>query len=355
MRILHIISDTVLGGAQRVCIDLANSANSEGNIVGVAAMKGGNLWNELNENINQFHLEYMKKSIGKHDIKVLKELRKIKKEFNPDIIHLHTSKPGVLGRWVFRKNKNHIVYTIHGFDQIRIAHKKFLPIEKLFQKYSGANVPVSNYDKNNMLDCGITNKIKVIYNGINSLNIKSEKKFPVNIKESKKVLTIARIAPPKDFELFLNVAKEFINKDTAFIWIGGSKDISIDELKIKYNIPDNVYLLGDIPNAINYINLCDLFVLFSKHEGLPMSIIEAMSQKKAVVASNVGGIPELVSEENGALISNCDEAIYEINKILLNDNVKLHKENASFVKYIENFTLSKMWNNYKELYLQLLN
>ena len=83
------------------------------------------------------------------------------------------------------------------------------------------------------------------------------------------------------------------------MWIGGDTVHSAEELPAVYDAPPNVYLLGDVPNASDYIGLCDLFVLFSNFEGLPMSIIEAMSQKKAVVASDVGGIYELVDDENG--------------------------------------------------------
>lgn len=351
MRILHIISDTVLGGAQKVCIDLSNYAVIEGNEVAVAAMKGGYLWTQLDPAVKQFGLVHMNKKIGLNLLKVIKELKIIRKEYKPDIIHLHTSIPGILGRWVFRKEKNHIVYTVHGFDQIRIAHKKFLPIEKFFQKYSGAIVAVSDYDMKNMNNSGISKNLKLIHNGISLSSIKPVSNLPEKIKEKKLVLSIARIAPPKDMELFSEVAKEFKNKDTAFVWIGGSQNLTVEELRKKYNMPDNLYLLGDLKNASNYINLCDVFVLFSKHEGLPMSIIEAMSQGKSIVASNVGGIPELI---DFGLINSKEEAVEKIS-LLLEDQEK-NKEigQKSLEKFNKTFTLEKMWKEYKNLYLELL-
>lgn len=351
MRILHIISDSVLGGAQKVCIDLANSAISEGYEVAVAAMPDGPLWTQLESEVKQFGLVHMNKKIGLNLLKVIKELKKIRTEYKPDIIHLHTSIPGILGRWVFRKEKNHIVYTVHGFDQIRIAHKKFLPIEKFFQKYSGAIVAVSDYDMKNMNDSGIRKKLKLIYNGISLSSIKPVSNLPEKIKEKKLVLTIARIAPPKNIELFSEVAKEFINKDTAFVWIGGSQNLTVEELRKKYNMPDNLYLLGDLKNASNYINLCDVFVLFSKHEGLPMSIIEAMSQGKSIVASNVGGIPELI---DFGLINIKEEAVEKISLLLEEQEKNKEIGQKSLEKFNNNFTLEKMWKEYKNLYLELL-
>lgn len=354
MKILHIISDTVLGGAQKVCIDLANAAIEDNNEVAVAAMAGGYLWNQLNAKVTQFQLKYMKKSINLNDFKVIGELKKIRKEYKPDIIHLHTSKPGILGRWVFRKEKNHVVYTVHGFDQIRIAHRKFLLIEKLFQKYAGAIVAVSEYDKKNMEQTKIINNLKLVYNGIDTSTIKPLKEFPVPIKESKIVLTIARIAPPKDMALFTEVARDFADKDTAFVWVGGTKGESLDSVKAEYNMPANVYLLGDIPNASNLINLCDVFVLFSKHEGLPMSIIEALSQKKVVVASNVGGIPELLTEDIGAVIDSKNDAVEVISQLLNDKDKCLLMGEKALEKYNANFTLSKMWNEYKTIYGEMI-
>lgn len=355
MKILHIISDTVLGGAQKVCIDLANCACQDGNTVAVAAMKGGWMWGELDANIKQYHLEHMHKNIiPKEEIKVLGELKKIRKEFRPDIIHLHTAKPGTLGRIAFFKDRKHIVYTIHGFDIIRVGHKKFLFLEKLMQKMAGAIVPISKYDQQNLLKEKISARLTpIIYNGLNSQLIQAEKSFPVKIKEKHKVATIARIAPPKDFNLFCRVAEEFVDKDTAFIWMGGSSELSVEEVLKKYDAPKNVYLLGDVPNASRYIKPCDIFVLFSDFEGLPISILEAMSQKKALVASDTGGIPELVDQTNGALIHNKEEAVEEIQKLLDDKKLLNAKSKASLEKFNEYFTIDKMWGEYKKLYLEL--
>ena len=354
MKILHIINDTILGGAQKVCIDLANKALLDGNEVAVAAMSDGYLWTQLLPEVKQFQLKFMEKKINKKDLKVLGELKKIRKEYKPDIIHLHTTKPGVLGRWVFRKECRHIVYTVHGFDTIRTGHSKFLPVEKFFQKYSGATVPVSKYDEKNIIAEKITKNINTIYNGIDENLIKPASDLPLQIKEKKVVLTIARIAPPKNLKLFVNVAKHFENKDTAFIWIGGAVNKSVKEIAEEYKIPSNVYLAGDQMNASSYINLCDVFVLFSDFEGLPMSIIEAMSQKKAVVASDVGGISELVDDTNGKLIKTEDEAVAALEELLNNDELLKKKNTASYQKYEAAFTMDKMWNSYKKLYMSLL-
>lgn len=353
MKILHIITNTELGGAQKVCIDLCRSAVADENSVAVASMDGGYLWEQLPSEVVQFKLKNMVKPINpKKDFRVLFELKKVIKQFKPNIIHLHSSKAGVLGRLVAFPHCKKVVYTVHGFDSIRLKYRVFLPLEKILQYFCGAIVGVSDYDNSNLKSEKIKRNVSTVYNGIDEKSIVPANQLPVKT-DKKIVLTIARIAPPKNIHLFLDVAKSLPEYD--FIWLGGDPEHSVEELPNVYDIPSNAYLLGDVPNASNYINLCDLFVLFSNFEGLPMTIIEAMSQKKAVVASNVGGIYELVDDSNGCLIENdvalaCDA----IKKILSDDVLRSNMGAESYNKFQNAFTLRKMWSSYKEIYEQIV-
>ena len=354
MKILHIITNTELGGAQKVCIDLCRSAVASGNAVAVASMAGGYLWSQLPGEVEQFKLKNMVKPIKpKKDLKIFFELKKIIRQFKPDVIHLHSSKAGVLGRLVAFPHCRRVVYTVHGFDSIRLKYRVFLPLEKILQHFCGAIVGVSDYDNKNLHSEKIKKNVITVYNGIDEKSILKADTFPVKT-DKKIVMTVARIAPPKNIQLFLDVANRL--PEYQFVWFGGSPEHTTEELPNVYKVPENVVLLGDVPNASSYIHFCDLFVLFSNFEGLPMTIIEAMSQKKAVVASNVGGIYELVDDTNGALIENdVNIACEAIKKILDNPKTNSNMEFKSYEKYSNSFTLEKMWNGYKEIYEQISN
>lgn len=356
MTILHIITNTELGGAQKVCIDLCRSAVNDGYKVGVASMDGGYLWEQLPENAFQFKLKHLVKPISPwKDFLTFFELRKVVKKFKPDIIHLHSSKAGILGRLVSLGKSKRVVYTVHGFDSIRLKHRAFLPLEKIMQRFTGAIVGVSDYDYKNLLNEKITNNVCTVFNGIDENTIIPETEIPVSQNGKKIVLTIARINPPKNMQMFFDVAKRFENENCVFVWVGGSPEYSLDEVRKQYNIPDNVYLMGDVPNASRYINLCDLFVLFSNYEGLPMVILEAMSQKKAIVASNVGGIYSLIDSTNGCLVENdVETATTAVRKILSDDNLRKTMGEESYKKYLTSFTLEKMWQKYKIIYQNLI-
>lgn len=353
MKILHIITNTELGGAQTVCISLANMASNEGNTVAVASMEGGYLWDNLDSSVIRFKIKNMVKPISLlPDLKCYFELKNEINKFSPDIIHLHSSKAGTLGRLSGFNHRKKIVYTVHGFDSICLHHRLFLPLERFLQRFCGAIVAVSKYDEKKLYKERITKNINTIYNGINLTPDSSQS--PFDSSEYKKIImTIARISGQKRFQSFLSVASDPAMKDYLFVWAGGSAEKSMEEIKKEFSIPSNVLLLGDCPNASGLLPYCDLFVLFSNYEGLPMTIIEAMAQKKAIVASNVGGIPELVDNTNGLLIETDEDAVKAISNILQDNEKKSKMERASFEKFSNFFTLDIMWKNYRNLYKKI--
>ena len=123
------------------------------------------------------------------------------------------------------------------------------------------------------------------------------------------VMCIARDDAPKRMDLFLDTAARF--PQYAFVWVGNGRD---------YDKPDNAVLLGRIPMADRLLDQTDLFMLCSDFEGLPMSIIEALSHGKPVVASAVGGIAELLDGTNGHAVENRRRHLPKRSEAIFADN-----------------------------------
>jgi len=116
--------------------------------------------------------------------------------------------------------------------------------------------------------------------------------------------------------------------------------------------PDNVFFLGNIPNAGIYNSITDLFILPSNYEGLPMVILEAMSFGKPVVASDVGGISEIVQNDwNGYALKN-DTTIFaeKIKYILENEEIYAKFSKNALERFNQDLTVDKMVNAYLEIY-----
>ena len=341
MRILQVITLCELGGAQSVVINLANSLCREHDVIVAAGSGDGKMWPLLDKRIIQETVRHLRRELSPvNELKAIAELHQLYQRYKPDIIHLHSSKAGILGRIAFPKSK--VIYTVHGFDSIRVAYRKFLPIEKFLQRRCRSIVGVSRYDEANLKKEGITRNVCMVYNGIPKLPTLDCDPFAQMQKYSKKILCIARLNPPKNIELFLETAS--LLPEYAFIWIGNQHDVD-------FKYPPNVFFMGNIPDAGSYIEYADLFFLPSNYEGLPIVILEALSFCRPVIASKVGGVPEILDGTNGFAIRNDPSEAAERIKYAMEDKTR-YSEMCKYAEdtYLRNFTVDKMVNGYLSIY-----
>ena len=337
-----------LGGAQSVVMNLANALCSANEVAVAAGLDDGEdasiLWDLLSPSVHQYKLCNLVKKINPiKDIKAVFDIRRIYNEFKPDVIHLHSSKASVLGRLALPANK--IIYTVHGFDTIRVANRKFLPVERILQYKCRFIVGVSQYDIDNMRSERITHDVSVIFNGLPVPKIQRDMQLDFFSNEKKNILCIARVSPPKRHDLFMQIAQ--LLPEYNFVWIGNITPIEVT--------PDNCHFVGNIPNAGAYCKNADLFILLSDYEGLPMTIIEAMSQGLPIVSSDVGGVHEIVRNGvNGYVVPNeiCEFA-NRIKNVLEDEELYSQMSQASKSFYNKFLTIDKMVQNYCNLYKQI--
>ena len=347
MKIMLVITRSELGGAQTVVVQLANALCHEHDVVLVAGEGDGKMWELVDKRVTRESLPHLQRALSpKHDILAAIALRKLYSHHRPDVVHLHSSKAGTLGRIALPKKRT--LYTVHGFDSVRMAFRRFLPIERLLQHRTSAIVGVSNYDSRNMISEGVTKRISTVYNGItlpDTSNITPLEPFSRNRKI---VLTIARTDAPKQPQLFIEVAR--LLPEYGFVWIGNQQEMT------QYGeLPANCHFLGNILNAGAYCSCTDLFMLASNYEGLPMVIIEAMSLGKPIVASDVGGISEIVRNGiNGYVVDNSAEAFATRIRAILEDSEKYEAfARASREIYNAELTVEKMVSSYLTIYESL--
>lgn len=344
MKILQVITQSELGGAQTVVVQLANCLSVEHEVILAAGQGDGKMWEMVNDMVIREECPHLQRSISpKDDLLAAVELRRLYRKYNPDIIHLHSSKAGTLGRMVFPSHK--IVYTVHGFDSVRLAFRKFLPVERFLQRFCKAIVGVSRYDERNLVSEGINNNVLTVYNGIARPDVSRMSDIDVFYGGKKVVLAIARVAYPKRADLFVDVARMLPQYN--FVWIGNQHEVT------EYGVlPDNCHFVGNIPNAGAYCSMADMLMLPSNYEGLPMVILEAMSFGKPVVASDVGGVSEIVRNGvNGFTLDNNAELFAEKIRQILEDEA-LYNEfcHNSHRIFQEELTVEKMVQGYLKVY-----
>lgn len=282
------------------------------------------------------------------DLKALWELYIILRRIDDiDIIHLHSSKAGFLGRIVsfLLGESKKTIYTPHAISFLRLdvstqKRKIFIAMEKFASFFGGKIVACSQSEKEAIEEQGIKN-VTFINNGIKPLKI--EKK--VNISDKIIIISVGRLSIQKNPKLFNDIALEFKdNPNIQFIWCGDG------ELKSELTSP-NIKCTGWIERKKleNYLANADIYLSTSLWEGLPLSVLEAMSIGLPVVLSNCVGNKDLV-ENNGFLYKNKKMCMISIKK-LLNDKAlydNLGRYSKKFFK--ESFNLKSMATNYLNLY-----
>ncbi|MBQ9122964.1 MAG: glycosyltransferase family 4 protein [Lachnospiraceae bacterium] len=286
------------------------------------------------------------------DFKAMLELKKIVKEVNPDVIHLHSSKAGVLGRLAINCRKYKVYYTPHGYsflkqDDSKLKRFIYEKIEWLSAKFGGTIVAVSKGEYEASLK--LTKKACYINNGIDmdylskmlDKQVLSEEKPTI---EPLKVGTIGRICYQKNPEFFNQVAKNF--PDIPFVWVGEG------EMRDCLDSP-NIQITGwkERPETIKLLNEMDIFLLPSLWEGLPISLLEAMYLKKACIVTDVIGNRDVIVNGVNGFIGQNEEEFAAIIQKMLNKEIDLEEiGQAAFADVQREYNTKVMVQKYKELY-----
>lgn len=346
MKIFQVITVSEYGGAQTVVANLIKSLNSEHELF---VLYGGNgeAWNAIEGNFTKIKISNHRKSISWKDIAIFFKLLYYRFKYKPEVIHLHSSKMGVLGRLAFSRKK--IVYTVHGFDSIRKAFSKFLRVERALKNRAFRIVGVSQYDVATMKEEDIWKNVTCIYNGVEdhySDNSIIEERLQSQLQQikseySKIIMCISRISKQKKFDLFLDIARQM--QEYAFVWIGNKEQMP--------DLPTNVFCLGETHSAYYCLHYADIFILPTNYEGMPMSVLEALSFGVPVVASNVGGITEVLDGKNGFAVNNDINAFKEkIDYIFSDEAVQKSMSGYARKSFLANFTIEKMVDGYKSIF-----
>ncbi len=293
---------------------------------------------------------------------------------NPTIVHSHTSKAGLLGRLAAKlAGVPIIVHTPHGhvffgyFGPFKT--KIFILLEKLASRITDKIITLSNREKEDyiLFKTAEEDKLSVICSGIGlnkfkesllseKQNLKKELGIPGN---SLIVGTAGRLVPVKGPEFLIKAAKYIISEypDTYFIFTGdGPLEQDLKRKALEMGISENIIFLGWRNDVAKIISIYDIFVLPSLNEGMGRVLVEAMALGKPIVASNIGGIPDLVIHgKNGFLVPPKDpEELAKYIQILLEDEEKREKMGLAGKEMSLNFSTENMVEKIAELYEELL-
>lgn len=372
-KIAHIQLLPLLSGVQRVCLDELLRLDPSKYKRYLICKEPGPLTIEAEKNgIECIFVPSLTREISFiRDIHSLYSLIKLFKTYKFDIVHTHSSKPGILGRIAAKLcSVKFIVHTVHGFSfpiaKNKIQYSIYYFMEKIGSLCGSMLICLHADDKDiatKVLNIPEKN-ITILENGIDINKYKKvspDKKRIIrekyNLNDSDIVIGMTgRLWPQKNPLLLINACKDIIyeNKKIHIVYAGdGNLRKDIESFIEDNNLKNNVHLIGWSNNISEILNIFDIFVLPSIYEGMPLAILEAQSTSLPCIASNIPGNAHIIENGITGLLFNSNSQIDLKEKIItlldnptLQENLSINARNSIIKMHNVDDRINKLCNIY---------
>ena len=380
IRVLHVITRLIVGGAQENTIFTAlmlNSSRYRVDVVcGPQAGAEGSLHDEyINQGGNLIIIPELVREISPvKDLAAFWKLYNIIKKGRYDIVHTHSSKAGIVGRLAAKlANVPVIVHTVHGWSfhayMSKVTRTAFVVLEKIAARMSNKLIVVTKLDIRKGLHAGIGRKKDYILirssilldkfepNKYSKDRIRNELGIPA---ESFVVGNVGRLSKQKNPLLWVRVANiihaQYSN--TKFLMVGdGNLRTEVEKLINELGLRDGFIITGLKRNVPELLSAMDVFLLTSLWEGLPRVIPQAMAMGIPVVATKADGNAEIIQHGVSGFLGEPSDAEKLAEYCLrLKDDIQLRqhfvKRGMEIVR--EEYDLQKMVDTIDNLYVELI-
>lgn len=343
MKVLHILNTGSYSGAENVVATIL--VNMKNDIDGVYSSLDGSIRDILKEKDISF-VSFEKLTI--------KNLKKVIEEVQPDLIHAHDFTAGIIASlttfripiinhlhnnspWLKTFSIKSIVY---GISCLR--YKKILTVsDSVMDEYIFGRF--------------FKHKSLVVGNPIN-LHIIQEKALENPYYETYDIAFLGRLTEQKNPMLFLEIIKEIKKTIPSLkvVMIGDGELRSQVEKKIEeLELTSTVKLTGFVNNPYAILNKCKVMCMPSLWEGFGLAAVEALGLGKPVVATDVGGLGQIVNNDCGKLCYTKEEFVEEIGSLLLNDDLYQQKSKQALIRANQYHNVESYCQQLQEIYQEL--
>lgn len=321
MTIMHI-AEAFGGGIVTFLANLANQQADHYNVIivhGIRPETHANYKDFFDPRIKLIKAQHFQQHIRfMSEMKALKELHDLIREYKPNIIHMHSSQAGVLGKIAAIGHGCNKIYSPHGFSFLRkdvSAWKRFIfmSLERIFAKFSCVMVASSATEFEAAKT--LTDKSILIKNGICSDSLRAYEQITPN-NEKIVVGMVGRALAQKNPAMFNAIAERMPH--VHFEWIGDG------QLRYQLTSP-NIHIVGwgSREEALEYLAKSDIYIMTSQWEGMPLSLLEAMYLRKPCVVTNVVGNRDvIINGKNGYVCDTVDDFVEMIQYLIDNPELR---------------------------------
>jgi glycosyltransferase involved in cell wall biosynthesis len=353
LHIAYLITRTdEIGGAQVHVFELARCLLTRG--IQVTVLGGGE--GTFAAMLRRAHIPYqnllhlVRPIQPRTDVRCFWELRTVLRRLKPDLVTVHSSKAGWLGRLVARSLNLPVIFTVHGWAFTEgvppVRRTLYALAERVAAPFADRIITVSEYDRQLALRHHIASatKLVTVHNGIP--DVESSLRAQPGIGERVRLIMVARFSPPKDQVLLVRALASLRALPWELELIGdGPQRVVCEQLVHRLALRDRVHFLGERQDVAERLAQAHIFILVSNYEGLPLSILEAMRAGLPVVASDVGGVHEAVLHEKTGLLfprGDVNALCNVLHRLIVQPELRAQMGSAGRQRYEHTFTLEHM-------------
>jgi glycosyltransferase involved in cell wall biosynthesis len=354
VKIMQVITSGVAGGAQSHLHALCHALAGRAQLCAAIGSQEGRsaLGDRLAAmDVATFHLPALRNSTNPLRLRhAARELRALIEQWKPDVVHAHSSFAGAAARIAAHQCGVPAVYTVHGFGFKREAKPIVREVawigETLLAPWTDHMICVSNHE------AALAQRlprapqaISVIPNGLPDVN------WRARAEAEPSIAMVARLAAPKRADLLLDSISLLPARPETHILGDGPARAALQAQARALGLA-NVHFAGDVDDVPQRLAQHGIFVLLSDHEGMPISVIEAMRAGLAIVASRLPGIEEMVTHGESALLVNNDarDVADALARLLADPALRARLAQAARARYEREFDARAMADKVLAIY-----
>ena len=355
VRVMIVIHGLETGGAEMMVLHLARELSRAGHPVRVVSLHGDDT--DVAGLMRRAGVDVVAlNKAGGPDPRTVLRLRAQMRDFSPAVVHTHLPVleyvlPAV--RLYGRRVK--VIHTVHNIAREETRHRVLREVNR--RAFSHGVVPVALNEEVKSSICREyalpPSAVPVVGNGIDLDAFRGPQRRGLR-GAGARLLCVARLAPAKNHALLLRTVARLreSGRDVSLTLVGdGPLRGALEERARELGISERVRFAGRRTDTAAFYRDCDLFVLLSDYEGMPMSIIEAMASGLPVVATRAGGVAELVDDGvNGALVEADAAAAAGVIAAICDDPALYARLSAGAVRTSSHYSAEAMMEKYVDLY-----
>jgi len=356
IKVTHIIGNLTYGGAEKLLLDICRKIDKKRFEINVIVLK------KNNDLVEQFEDAGVKVKVfdkkGKFDFDVIERVADYLRQINPDIVHTHLFAGDFWGAMAAEKaGLKNIISTKHDvLDEGTV--RNFLG-RRARRKMKNV-IAISDAIRDFLIkkEKIRLSKIKVIYNGIDIDKFYNKK--PKIFRSQKLIIgSIGRLSKEKGHKHLIRACCFLQNKDWQLYLVGdGPMRNELEQIVKNLGLKDKVVFTGFINDVREYLDKMDVFVLPSVSEGLSLAVLEAAAAGKFVIATDVGGVPEIIKHKSTGLLfkpKSIEQLVRHLNWVQDNREEAGRMAAKLQQQVVEKFDINKSIKLYEDVYSRIMS